>query len=157
MKFGLFFNPVIPRRSGQRDWDPDQERRSFVEMIEQIRFADSLGIDYVFLGEHHFMPEYAHNSAPEVLLGAIAASTTGIRIGTGIVHASHNDPVRTASASPPSTSSVAAGWSSASAAVPMPRSRRCSSLSSPRAGGSRRGGRPGFCRHPRHPRHLARG
>lgn len=96
MKFGLFFNPVIPRRSGQRDWDPDQERRSFVEMIEQIRFADSLGIDYVFLGEHHFMPEYAHNSAPEVLLGAIAASTTGIRIGTGIVHASHNDPVRTA-------------------------------------------------------------
>jgi alkanesulfonate monooxygenase SsuD/methylene tetrahydromethanopterin reductase-like flavin-dependent oxidoreductase (luciferase family) len=96
VKFGLFFNPVIPRRSGQRDWDPDQERRSFVEMIEQIRFADSLGIDYVFLGEHHFMPEYAHNSAPEVLLGALATATTRIRLGTGIVHSSHNDPVRTA-------------------------------------------------------------
>jgi alkanesulfonate monooxygenase SsuD/methylene tetrahydromethanopterin reductase-like flavin-dependent oxidoreductase (luciferase family) len=42
------------------------------------------------------MPEYAHNSAPEVLLGALAAVTSNIRIGTGIVHASHNDPVRTA-------------------------------------------------------------
>ena len=96
MKFGLFFNPLVPKASGQPDWEPDQERRSFLEMIEQIRFADSLGIDYVFLGEHHFMPEYAHNSAPEVLLGALAAVTTSIRIGTGIVHASHNDPVRTA-------------------------------------------------------------
>lgn len=26
-----------------------------------------------FLGEHHFMPEYAHNSATEVLPGALAA------------------------------------------------------------------------------------
>jgi alkanesulfonate monooxygenase SsuD/methylene tetrahydromethanopterin reductase-like flavin-dependent oxidoreductase (luciferase family) len=96
VKFGLFFNPVIAKRSGQHDWDPDQERRAFQEMVEQIRFADSLGIDYVFLGEHHFMPEYAHNSAPEVLLGAIAATTSRIRLGTGIMHASHNDPVRTA-------------------------------------------------------------
>ncbi|GAA4025270.1 LLM class flavin-dependent oxidoreductase [Streptomyces plumbiresistens] len=96
MKFGLFFNPVIPRPSGQHDWDPGQERSAFLEMIEQIRYADSVGIDYVFLGEHHFMPEYAHNSAPEVLLGAVAACTTNIRLGTAIVHASHNDPVRTA-------------------------------------------------------------
>jgi alkanesulfonate monooxygenase SsuD/methylene tetrahydromethanopterin reductase-like flavin-dependent oxidoreductase (luciferase family) len=96
VKFGLFFNPVIPKRSGHDDWEPGQERKAMLEMLEQIRYADSLGIDYVFLGEHHFMPEYAHNSAPEVLLGAIAASTTNIRIGTGIVHSSHNDPVRTA-------------------------------------------------------------
>ncbi|WP_043737362.1 LLM class flavin-dependent oxidoreductase [Nocardia asiatica] len=96
MKFGLFFNPIIPKPSGQPDWEPEQERSAFLEMLEQIRYADSLGLDYVFLGEHHFMPEYAHNSAPEVLLGAIAASTSKIRLGTGIVHASHNDPVRTA-------------------------------------------------------------
>jgi alkanesulfonate monooxygenase SsuD/methylene tetrahydromethanopterin reductase-like flavin-dependent oxidoreductase (luciferase family) len=65
-------------------------------MLEQIRFADSLGFDYAFLGEHHFMPEYAHNSATEVLLGALAATTRNIRLGTGIVHASHNDPIRVA-------------------------------------------------------------
>lgn len=96
MKFGVFYNPMVPRAPGQQDWDPGQERRAFTEMLEQIRFADSLGFDYAFLGEHHFMPEYAHNSATEVLLGALAATTRNIRLGTGIVHASHNDPVRVA-------------------------------------------------------------
>jgi alkanesulfonate monooxygenase SsuD/methylene tetrahydromethanopterin reductase-like flavin-dependent oxidoreductase (luciferase family) len=96
MKFGVFYNPMIPRASGQQDWDPGQERKAFTEMLEQIRFADSLGFDYAFLGEHHFMPEYAHNSAAEVLLGALAQTTSNIRLGTGIVHISHNDPVRVA-------------------------------------------------------------
>ena len=96
MKFGVFYNPMVPRAPGHQDWDPGQERRAITEMIEQIRFADSLGFDYAFLGEHHFMPEYAHNSATEVLLGALAQTTTTIRIGPGIVHASHNDPIRTA-------------------------------------------------------------
>ncbi len=96
MKFGVFYNPMVPKPAGEADWEPDQERRAFTEMLEQIRFADSLGFDYAFLGEHHFMPEYAHNSATEVLLGALAATTRTIRLGTGIVHTSHNDPVRVA-------------------------------------------------------------
>jgi alkanesulfonate monooxygenase SsuD/methylene tetrahydromethanopterin reductase-like flavin-dependent oxidoreductase (luciferase family) len=96
MKFGVFYNPMVPRAPGQHDWDPGQERRAFTEMLEQIRFADHLGFDYAFLGEHHFMPEYAHNSATEVLLGALAATTRNIRLGSGIVHASHNDLVRVA-------------------------------------------------------------
>jgi hypothetical protein len=79
---------------GQQDWDSGQERRAFTEMLEQIRFADSLGFDYAFLGAHHLMPEYAHNSATEVQFGVLAATTRNIRLGTGIVHASHNDPVR---------------------------------------------------------------
>lgn len=78
MQFGLFFNPIIPRACGQYDWEPGQERSAFLEIIEQIRYADSGGVGYVFLGEHHFMPEYAHNSAPEVLLGAVATCTTNI-------------------------------------------------------------------------------
>ena len=96
MKFGVFYNPMVPKRAGQVDWDPGQERQAFLDMIEQIRFADRLGFDYAFLGEHHFMAEYAHNSATEVLLGALAHATKNIRLGTGIVHASHNDPVRIA-------------------------------------------------------------
>jgi alkanesulfonate monooxygenase SsuD/methylene tetrahydromethanopterin reductase-like flavin-dependent oxidoreductase (luciferase family) len=96
MKFGVFYNPMVPKASGEDDWSPGQERKALTEMLEQIRFADSLGFDYAFLGEHHFMPEYAHNSATEVILGALSQTTTNIRIGTGIVHASHNDPVRTA-------------------------------------------------------------
>ncbi|GLZ11992.1 flavin-dependent oxidoreductase [Actinomadura sp. NBRC 104425] len=96
MKFGVFYNPMVPKASGEDDWAPGRERKALNDMLEQIRFADSLGFDYVFLGEHHFMPEYAHNSATEVLLGALSQTTTNIRIGTGIVHASHNDPIRTA-------------------------------------------------------------
>jgi alkanesulfonate monooxygenase SsuD/methylene tetrahydromethanopterin reductase-like flavin-dependent oxidoreductase (luciferase family) len=96
VKFGLFYNPQIPKPLGQRDWDPDQERDKFAEMFEQVELADRLGFDYVFLGEHHFTPEYAHNSSSEVLLGGLARSTKQIRLGTGIVHISHNDPVRTA-------------------------------------------------------------
>lgn len=96
MKFGVFYNPQIPRDPESLEWEPGHEARIFSEMLEQIRFADSLGYDYAFLGEHHFMPEYAHNSATEVVLGALAATTKNIRLGTGIVHASHNDPVRTA-------------------------------------------------------------
>jgi alkanesulfonate monooxygenase SsuD/methylene tetrahydromethanopterin reductase-like flavin-dependent oxidoreductase (luciferase family) len=87
---------MVPREPGEFGWKPGRERKALVEMIEQIRFADSLGFDYAFLGEHHFMPEYAHNSATEVILGSLAGLTQNIRLGTGIVHASHNDPIRTA-------------------------------------------------------------
>jgi alkanesulfonate monooxygenase SsuD/methylene tetrahydromethanopterin reductase-like flavin-dependent oxidoreductase (luciferase family) len=96
VKFGVFYNPMVPKAPGRDDWEPGQERKVLTDMLEQIRFADSLGFDYAFLGEHHFMPEYAHNSATEVILGALAESTSRIRIATGIVHASHNDPIRTA-------------------------------------------------------------
>jgi alkanesulfonate monooxygenase SsuD/methylene tetrahydromethanopterin reductase-like flavin-dependent oxidoreductase (luciferase family) len=96
MKFGLFYNPMVPKRRGATDWDEGQEREKYREMFEQVQLADRLGFDYVFLGEHHFAAEYAHNTSPEVLLGGLAACTKNIRIGTGIVHASHNHPVRTA-------------------------------------------------------------
>jgi alkanesulfonate monooxygenase SsuD/methylene tetrahydromethanopterin reductase-like flavin-dependent oxidoreductase (luciferase family) len=96
MKFGLFHNPMVIKGAGKDDWDPGQEAKKFNELLEQIELADRLGFDYVFLGEHHFTAEYAHNSAPEVILGALSRSTRTIRLGTGIVHASHNDPVRTA-------------------------------------------------------------
>jgi alkanesulfonate monooxygenase SsuD/methylene tetrahydromethanopterin reductase-like flavin-dependent oxidoreductase (luciferase family) len=96
MKFGVFYNPMVMKAPGATDWEPGLEKQKFREMLEQIEFADSLGFEYAFLGEHHFAAEYAHNSAPEVILGALARSTKNIRIGTGITHMSHNDPVRTA-------------------------------------------------------------
>lgn len=94
MKFGVFYNPMVLRSNGE--WNPGYPAKRFNEMLEQIEFADHLGYEYAFLGEHHFTAEYAHNSAPEVVLGALARSTKNIRLGHGIVHTSHNDPVRTA-------------------------------------------------------------
>ena len=79
MKFGLFFEIQCPK-----PWEVDSERQVFEQAIEQAVLADQLGFDCVWHAEHHFLEEYSHNSAPEIVLGAIAARTENIRIGHGI-------------------------------------------------------------------------
>jgi alkanesulfonate monooxygenase SsuD/methylene tetrahydromethanopterin reductase-like flavin-dependent oxidoreductase (luciferase family) len=98
MKFGLFYELQLPRPADKDQWNPDDEQRIVQETLEQIEFADKLGYDYVFDVEHHFLEEYCHSSAPEVLLGAIAARTRNIRIGHGIVQMppNQNHPARVA-------------------------------------------------------------
>ena len=68
MKFGLFYELQLPKPYDRDTWDPDDERRIIKEMIEQVEFADRLGFDYVFQVEHHFLEEYSHSGAPEVVL-----------------------------------------------------------------------------------------
>jgi alkanesulfonate monooxygenase SsuD/methylene tetrahydromethanopterin reductase-like flavin-dependent oxidoreductase (luciferase family) len=96
LKFGLFNHIQVPKPVDGEDWDPEFERRRWSELLEQSEFADSLGFDYIFFGEHHFSPEYSHNSSPEVILAALARTTKQARLCTGIVQISHNDPIRTA-------------------------------------------------------------
>jgi alkanesulfonate monooxygenase SsuD/methylene tetrahydromethanopterin reductase-like flavin-dependent oxidoreductase (luciferase family) len=91
VQFGLFFEAQIPR-----PWDPDGERRLFHELLEQIELADRLGYDYVWCTEHHFMEEYSHLSAPEVLLAAASQRTRRIRLGHGIIQLTTNVPARVA-------------------------------------------------------------
>jgi hypothetical protein len=43
--------------------------------LEQVELADRLGIDYVWVQEHHFLEEYCHSSAPEVFLAACSQRT----------------------------------------------------------------------------------
>jgi alkanesulfonate monooxygenase SsuD/methylene tetrahydromethanopterin reductase-like flavin-dependent oxidoreductase (luciferase family) len=80
MKFGVFFQVQVPR-----PWRPESEFVAFHNALEQARLADELGFDHVWATEHHFLEEYSHSSAPEVLLAAIAAQTTQIRIGHGVI------------------------------------------------------------------------
>lgn len=56
--------------------------------------AETLGFDSVWLGEHHFC-DYVL-AAPPVVLAAIAARTTRIRLGTGVTLLANLDPVRVA-------------------------------------------------------------
>ncbi len=91
MKFGLFYEIQYPK-----PWEEGGERRLFEESIEQAVLADRLGFDCVWHAEHHFLEEYSHNSAPEIILGAIAAQTKNIRIGHGIKHLTTNHPLRIA-------------------------------------------------------------
>lgn len=93
MKFGIFFEMTTPR-----PWDEGSEKRKLDETIEQIVLADRLGIDHAWMTEHHFMEEYCHATAPEVVLAAAAQVTKNIRIGHGVRHAPprYNHPARTA-------------------------------------------------------------
>jgi probable LLM family oxidoreductase len=62
------------------------------EVVEQGVLADELGIHFFGLGEHH-RSDFAV-SAPEVVLSAIAARTSRIRLGSAVTVLSSDDPVR---------------------------------------------------------------
>jgi len=93
MKFGIFIDLQLPR-----PWREGDEVKLFQEALEQVELADRLGIDYVWVQEHHFLEEYCHSSAPEVFLAACSQRTKNIRLGHGIVVMSPNinHPVRIA-------------------------------------------------------------
>ena len=51
---------------------------------EYAIFADKHNWKYAWFGEHHALTEYSHMSAPEVVMGYIAAQTDYIHLSTGI-------------------------------------------------------------------------
>jgi alkanesulfonate monooxygenase SsuD/methylene tetrahydromethanopterin reductase-like flavin-dependent oxidoreductase (luciferase family) len=93
MEFGLFYEICVPR-----PWDPGKEARIIREVVEQVRYAEEMGFRYVWLTEHHFLQEFSHCSAPEVLLGAFSQVTTEMRLGHGVVLTppKYNHPARVA-------------------------------------------------------------
>ena len=93
MRFGVFYELQLPK-----PWNEGDEHRLFKEALGQVILADRLGFDYAWEVEHHFLDEYSHSSAPEVLLAAAAARTSNIRLGHGIrqVIPNYNHPARTA-------------------------------------------------------------
>jgi alkanesulfonate monooxygenase SsuD/methylene tetrahydromethanopterin reductase-like flavin-dependent oxidoreductase (luciferase family) len=98
VKFGLFYELQLPKPLDNDQWDANDERNIVKEMLDQVELADQLGFDYVFQVEHHFLEEYSHSSAPEVVLAAASQRTKNIRLGHGIVHMppGHNHPARVA-------------------------------------------------------------
>lgn len=62
------------------------------DVIEQGVLADSVGIDFIGLGEHH-RADFAISS-PEMVLASIAARTQRIRLGSAVTVLSSDDPVR---------------------------------------------------------------
>src|SRR5664279_444510 len=61
-------------------------------LLEEIALADSSGLYSFGIGEHH-REEY-YDSAPPVILGAAAARTSRIRLGSAVTVLSAADPVR---------------------------------------------------------------
>jgi alkanesulfonate monooxygenase SsuD/methylene tetrahydromethanopterin reductase-like flavin-dependent oxidoreductase (luciferase family) len=93
MKFDLLYELQMPKPHDERS-----EYRCYHEALAQIELADRLGFDTVWEVEHHFLTEFAHSSAPEVFLSAVAQRTKRIRIGHGVVLLPHrfNHPIRVA-------------------------------------------------------------
>ena len=93
MKFGIFFEMSTPR-----PFSGGIEKQVYDNALEQARLADELGFDTVWAVEHHFLEEYSHCSAPEVVLTAVAAQTERIRVGHGAVVCvpEMNHPIRVA-------------------------------------------------------------
>ena len=67
---------------------PDRLRN----LIEQIEYADQVGLDVFGIGEHH-RKDFL-DSAPAVILGAAAARTNRIRLTSAVTVLSSADPVR---------------------------------------------------------------
>ncbi len=76
--------------------DTDGKRLSGADVIRNVVaqgvLADKLGVDAFGIGEHH-RDDFAV-TAPEVVLAAIAAHTTRIKLGTAVTVLSSDDPIR---------------------------------------------------------------
>ncbi|MBI3743271.1 MAG: LLM class flavin-dependent oxidoreductase [Chloroflexi bacterium] len=93
MKFGLFYEICVPK-----PWTANKEAQIIRDVIEQVKLAEDSGFDYVWFTEHHFLQEFSHCSAPEVLLGALSQATSRIHLGHGVVLTppKYNHPARIA-------------------------------------------------------------
>ncbi len=89
MKFGLFYLPTYLPQA--RD-----VTTHFDNIVEQVLFADRIGIDYVWMVEHHFVRHGGLCAGNFPFLAYLAGKTQRIRLGTGATVLPLNDPIRVA-------------------------------------------------------------
>ena len=92
MDLGLFYQIQVPK-----PWDDESETRKFQEMMEQVCFAEEIGMTSVWFVEHHFRSEWSHSSAPDITLAALSQRTTNMRLGIAVVLAPLHHPLNVAS------------------------------------------------------------
>ncbi|MGC9960677.1 MAG: LLM class flavin-dependent oxidoreductase [Acidimicrobiales bacterium] len=82
MEFGVFIQTYVPK--WRQDADPDAEHHALFEDLAVVEAADRYGFKYAWATEHHFLDEYSHLSANDVVLSYLAARTERIHLGSGI-------------------------------------------------------------------------
>ncbi|MHA7263419.1 LLM class flavin-dependent oxidoreductase [Arthrobacter sp. TMN-37] len=65
-------------------------RDALVQMVELAVAAEEVGVDGAFMRVHHFVPQFA---SPFPLLAAMAARTSRIELGTGIIDMRYENPL----------------------------------------------------------------
>jgi alkanesulfonate monooxygenase SsuD/methylene tetrahydromethanopterin reductase-like flavin-dependent oxidoreductase (luciferase family) len=88
MKFGLLFKPMDPP-------DGKNLRRRWQETLEAGKAAEAAGFDGLFLPEHHMMPD-GYPPSPWAPLGALAAITERVDVGTTVHLLPFEHPIHTA-------------------------------------------------------------
>jgi alkanesulfonate monooxygenase SsuD/methylene tetrahydromethanopterin reductase-like flavin-dependent oxidoreductase (luciferase family) len=96
MEFGIFIQNFVP--AFKREHDPDAEHTVIMDDLALVQAADQAGFKYVWITEHHFLDEYSHLSANDVVAGYLAHATERIHIGSGIFNPlpQVNHPVKVA-------------------------------------------------------------
>ena len=88
MDFGMLTDFHVRDSASQAD--------AFDESFNQVLEAERLGIDTVWLAQHHFSPERSVLASPLVIASAIAARTSTIRVGLAVQVLSLTNPLRIA-------------------------------------------------------------
>jgi probable LLM family oxidoreductase len=91
MEIGLYSfaeNTPDPLNGGRLQSPAERLR----DLLEEIKLADEVGLDFYGLGEHH-RPDFVA-SAPVTILAAAAAITKRIRLSTAVTVLSSDDPIR---------------------------------------------------------------
>jgi len=90
MHWGLFYLP-----SSLPD-TPAQGAERFRSVVEQVRYAEEMGFEAVWLAEHHFQAFGGVFASTPVIGAAIAQNTRSIRIGPAVVLLPYHNPIRIA-------------------------------------------------------------
>ena len=90
MQFSMIFEAQMA------DASSGNEQQVIRDCVEQAVYAEEMGFDRIWAVEHHSLKWYAHMSAPEIFLTWVAARTSRIRIGHGVVCMpfNYNHPIR---------------------------------------------------------------
>ena len=87
MKFSNFLFP--------ESWDPERDGVVIGETLREARLADELGVDTIWLAEHHFDGVCAYVD-PVSFAAALATATRRAKIGFAVIQTSLHHPVRLA-------------------------------------------------------------
>src|SRR5215218_7557973 len=74
LKFGFFLPGLVPSDSRER----------FAGTFEMCQHAESVGFDFVAMGHHRFTPDNEAQSSMMLVLSAIAARTTTLKLSSSV-------------------------------------------------------------------------
>jgi alkanesulfonate monooxygenase SsuD/methylene tetrahydromethanopterin reductase-like flavin-dependent oxidoreductase (luciferase family) len=96
LEFGLFMGGYVPQSMAATN--PNAEHDRIMSELRLCEVGDQHNWKYAWFTEHHFLTEYSHISANEILMPYLAGRTERIHAGSGIINITPpvNHPARVA-------------------------------------------------------------